>query len=587
MSSKLELRRTGERGFGLYVKEFVPRGSLIHEYLGEVINTVEMMQRLEEYTQLESSNFYILTVGRDSHCDAGRKGSLARFLNHSCDPNCFSRLWEIPGQVPREGLYAKYDLHEGTELTFDYLMEAPPGSEHLSPVKCLCESIRCSGFLTRRAVPRTTKWEIQVKQMMLNVEWSRRVYDRLVYFVTLCHGIVISPEREHEVDGLIAEYVSALNEGKEFEGCGDDPGGVNLLPALGYKHGNNDQNDNEKKLPELSIRNPQGLIMASLRGGHNDSNLETDTSYQDLSQDYRNALRIIAAMSVLFPKTEELIQRLTAQEKRLAGEYKFRFESINVKKLLKMRLEKIRKIERIMLDLEYMCEVVKKIENGDSGCVNLTVDNNSNDIKNNEKSSKNNNHDDNDDDNDDDDIESTSPKTRQSRRNSEKNTQPNSSTNTNDEEDLYYVPDINQLTHKELSNYLRQFIALPSQLKLLMGQLGLELLQKHQDILEKSKLHYNILYKKLNLGQKGIDQKDKSTFFAKIEILTPQMVQQEQQLLIQEKLITQAQYERNKAHSEEILAREKLHRLSSITHQRALELFETKIKLVQEIVKKK
>ena len=54
--------------------------------------------------------------------DAGPRGNLARFINHSCDPNCFTEPWMVNQDV-RVGIFAKVDIQPGEELTFNYQLE--------------------------------------------------------------------------------------------------------------------------------------------------------------------------------------------------------------------------------------------------------------------------------------------------------------------------------------------------------------------------------------------------------------------------------------------------------------------------------
>ncbi len=51
--------------------------------------------------------------------DAAVWGGLARFINHSCSPNCFPKVFFVDG-VARMGIYAKRDLNLGEELCYDY-----------------------------------------------------------------------------------------------------------------------------------------------------------------------------------------------------------------------------------------------------------------------------------------------------------------------------------------------------------------------------------------------------------------------------------------------------------------------------------
>jgi hypothetical protein len=51
--------------------------------------------------------------------DATVRGGLARFINHSCNPNCFTKAFYVNG-VPHMGIYAKRPIELGEELAYDY-----------------------------------------------------------------------------------------------------------------------------------------------------------------------------------------------------------------------------------------------------------------------------------------------------------------------------------------------------------------------------------------------------------------------------------------------------------------------------------
>jgi hypothetical protein len=71
-------------------------------------------------------------------------GSMARFVNHSCEPNCNMRKWTVNGQ-PRVALFAERAIMTGEELTYDYNF-SPFGK----PKKCLCGSEKCRGIIDSR-----------------------------------------------------------------------------------------------------------------------------------------------------------------------------------------------------------------------------------------------------------------------------------------------------------------------------------------------------------------------------------------------------------------------------------------------------
>lgn len=71
--------------------EDVKRGDLIIEYVGEVISNDLCLERMEEAE--DDGKFYYLTIDQNECIDARKKGNKARFINHSCNPNCQTQKW--------------------------------------------------------------------------------------------------------------------------------------------------------------------------------------------------------------------------------------------------------------------------------------------------------------------------------------------------------------------------------------------------------------------------------------------------------------------------------------------------------------
>jgi len=61
------------------------------EYVGEVIDAEELEKRMDSYQA--DRHFYFLTLTGSECIDASKKGNLARFINHSCSPNCMTQKW--------------------------------------------------------------------------------------------------------------------------------------------------------------------------------------------------------------------------------------------------------------------------------------------------------------------------------------------------------------------------------------------------------------------------------------------------------------------------------------------------------------
>ena len=131
----VELFKTSDRGFGVRAcTQFEPR-QIIVEYTGEIITPSEAGRRLKEDSKDKAvrldivisfgraltflQNFYQMDFDRGMILDA-TKGSIARFVNHSFEPNCKMLKRFVKGQ-PRMALFAgDYDILTGQELTYDY-----------------------------------------------------------------------------------------------------------------------------------------------------------------------------------------------------------------------------------------------------------------------------------------------------------------------------------------------------------------------------------------------------------------------------------------------------------------------------------
>ncbi|XP_073493362.1 histone-lysine N-methyltransferase ASH1L isoform X2 [Phyllobates terribilis] len=114
----LERFRAEGKGWGIRTKEALRASQFIIEYLGEVVSEQEFRNRtIEQYHN--HSDHYCLSLDSGMVIDSYRMGNEARFINHSCDPNCEMQKWSVNG-VYRIGLYALKDMAAGTELTYDY-----------------------------------------------------------------------------------------------------------------------------------------------------------------------------------------------------------------------------------------------------------------------------------------------------------------------------------------------------------------------------------------------------------------------------------------------------------------------------------
>ncbi|VDN11171.1 unnamed protein product [Dibothriocephalus latus] len=74
-------------------------------YIGDLIDEEEANRRLRIAHENNITNYYMMQMDSQRIIDAGPKGNLSRFMNHSCDPNLFTQKWTVNGDT-RVGLFA-------------------------------------------------------------------------------------------------------------------------------------------------------------------------------------------------------------------------------------------------------------------------------------------------------------------------------------------------------------------------------------------------------------------------------------------------------------------------------------------------
>ena len=111
---------TGGKGWGLKSNVEIKKGDFVIEYVGELIDEEEFRRRLKAKQDAGDETYHFMTLDGQRMIDAGSRGNLARFMNHSCHPNCETETWKVDGDY-RIGLFAVEDIPANTELTINYL----------------------------------------------------------------------------------------------------------------------------------------------------------------------------------------------------------------------------------------------------------------------------------------------------------------------------------------------------------------------------------------------------------------------------------------------------------------------------------
>ncbi|KAF8746499.1 SET domains protein, partial [Rhizoctonia solani] len=128
----------------------------VYEYVGDVVNETVLRKRMREYAEEGIQHFYFMMLQREQYIDATKRGGKGRFANHSCNPNCYVAKWVV-GKRIRMGIFAKRDIEENEELTFNYNVDRY-GHD---PQKCYCGEANCAGFLGGK-----TQTDVRANEML-------------------------------------------------------------------------------------------------------------------------------------------------------------------------------------------------------------------------------------------------------------------------------------------------------------------------------------------------------------------------------------------------------------------------------------
>ena len=130
---RLDLKKSGIHGWGVYAGEAIPAKRKVIEYTGEKISRKETKRRSE----IQDKQIYLFTLDSYWTLDGAVGGSGAEYINHSCDPNLYT--WIYRGHI----LYmSARPIKKGEELTVDYHF-----SKDIEEVPCKCGAAKCRGTI--------------------------------------------------------------------------------------------------------------------------------------------------------------------------------------------------------------------------------------------------------------------------------------------------------------------------------------------------------------------------------------------------------------------------------------------------------
>lgn len=132
-------------GRGAIATQRIRKGQFIIEYLGERITEKESDRRYPDDDKMKSHHTFLFAVEGGMVIDARVGGNEARFINHSCDPNC-DAIEEDGGRIIIE---ANRNIQPGEELAYDYQYARDPsdGPKEEAVYPCYCGSPKCRGTI--------------------------------------------------------------------------------------------------------------------------------------------------------------------------------------------------------------------------------------------------------------------------------------------------------------------------------------------------------------------------------------------------------------------------------------------------------
>jgi uncharacterized protein len=152
MARKIIVHNSDIHGRGVFAASDISSGTKIIEYKGRLLSSQQAAELYGDNT--EHGHTFLFTLNDKWLVDGGVDGNSARFINHSCDPNCEAVVYVNKDYIEEKDklwIEAVRDIREGEELSFDYGIKlAQRHTARLKKVwKCLCGSAKCTGTMLK------------------------------------------------------------------------------------------------------------------------------------------------------------------------------------------------------------------------------------------------------------------------------------------------------------------------------------------------------------------------------------------------------------------------------------------------------
>ena len=140
---RIQVRRSGVHGKGVFALQPLKRGEVVIEYKGEVIDWPEALRR-HPHDPTDPNHTFYFHVDEHNVIDAKFGGNAARWINHACDPNCEAD--EVDGRI---FIKARRAIKPGEELFYDYglIIDERYTPRLKKQFACHCGSKKCRGTM--------------------------------------------------------------------------------------------------------------------------------------------------------------------------------------------------------------------------------------------------------------------------------------------------------------------------------------------------------------------------------------------------------------------------------------------------------
>ncbi|KAG7308017.1 hypothetical protein JYU34_006656 [Plutella xylostella] len=136
------LARSKIQGLGLFAARDLEKHTMVIEYIGEIIRS-ELAEIREKMYESRNRGIYMFRLDERRVVDATICGGLARYINHSCQPNCVTELVEVDRSL-RIIIFAKRRIARGEELSYDYKFDI---EDDAHKIMCMCGAPNCRKWM--------------------------------------------------------------------------------------------------------------------------------------------------------------------------------------------------------------------------------------------------------------------------------------------------------------------------------------------------------------------------------------------------------------------------------------------------------